>query len=396
VPYGFIYNWTFPAGFTITTFPNSNVVTVSVSGAAVAGTISVYASSNCGANSSSSTMAVAVNPLPVPTVTGPSPVCQSANYNYSSQGGQSGYIWTAGDGAITPTSDPSIVSIKWPTAGAKTVGVIYTNPATGCTAATQGTLLVTVNAAPVPTISGNNNLCANSGYYDYTTETGKTSYTWTISAGGTITGGQGTSLCEVQWTSPGARWVAVNYNNASGCSAPVPTTFNVNVNGIPGTPGAISGPSPVCVGSQGITYTVPPVTNAVSYVWTVPAGVTIISGSGTNSITVNFATNAVTGDFTVYGNSICGNGPVSAPLTVTVTQMPAAAGTITGDNAVCAGSMNVPYSVAPVANAAGYAWTLPAGATIASGDNTPNIMVNFAIGAQSGNITVTGVNSCGT
>jgi len=396
VPYGFIYNWTFPAGFTITTFPNSNVVTVSVSGTASAGTVSVYASSNCGANSPSATMAVAVNPLPVPTVTGPSPVCQSANYNYSSQSGQSGYLWTAGDGAITPTSDPSIVTIKWPTTGAKTVGVIYTNPATGCTAAAQGTLPVTVNAMPVPTISGNNNLCANSGYFDYTTETGKTNYTWTVSAGGTITGGQGTSLCEIQWTSPGARWVAVNYNNASGCSAPTATTFNVNVNGIPGTPGAISGPSPVCPGSLSLTYSVPPITNAVSYVWTVPAGVSIVSGAGTNSITVNFAVNAVSGDFTVFGNSICGNGPVSAPLTVTVTQLPGAAGNISGDNTVCAGTMDVPYSVAPIANAVGYAWTLPVGATISSGVNTPSITVNFALGSQSGNITVTGVNSCGT
>ncbi len=396
VPYGFIYNWTFPAGFTITTFPNSNVVTVSVSGAAVPGTISVYASSNCGANSPSTTMAVAVNPLPVPTVTGASPVCQSTNNNYTSQSGMTGYTWTAGDGTVTPTGNPGIVTINWPTAGAKTVGVIYTNPATGCTAAAQGTLPVTVNAAPVPTITGSNNLCVNSGYYDYLTQSGKTAYVWTVSSGGLITGGQGTFDVEIQWNTPGAQWVAVNYNNGSGCSAPAATVFNVNVNGIPGTPGAISGPTPVCVGSQGITYSVPPVTNAVSYVWNVPAGVTIASGSGTNSITVNFAANAVTGDFTVYGNSICGNGPVSAAYTVTVTQIPAAAGSVSGDNAVCAGSMSVPYSVAPIASATGYNWTLPTGATISSGNNTPNIMVDYAVGALSGNITVSGVNSCGT
>jgi PKD-like domain/Secretion system C-terminal sorting domain len=98
----------------------------------------------------------------------------------------------------------------------------------------------------------------------------------------------------------------------------------------------------------------------------------------------------------VYGNSICGNGPVSAAYTVTVTQIPAAAGSVSGDNAVCAGSIAVPYSVAPIASATGYNWTLPTGATISSGNNTPNIMVDFAVGALSGNITVSGVNSCGT
>jgi len=396
VPYGFVYNWTFPAGFTITSYPYSNVVTVSVSGAAVAGTISVYASSNCGANSPSSTMAVAVNPLPVPTVTGASPVCQFTNNNYTTQSNMSGYTWTAGDGTITATGNPAVVTINWPTAGSKTVGVIYTNPTTGCTAASQGTLPVTVNAAPVPTITGTSNLCVNSGYYDYLTESGKTGYVWTVSSGGTITGGQGTFDVEIQWNTPGAQWVAVNYANVAGCSAPTATVFNVNVNGIPGTPGSISGPTPVCVGSQGIAYSVPPITNAVSYVWNLPAGVTIASGAGTNSITVNFANNAVTGDFTVYGNSICGNGPVSNPYTVTITQMPAAAGAVSGTDSVCGGSMGVAYSVAPVANATGYSWSLPAGATISSGNNTANITVDFAMGAVSGDISVYGTNSCGS
>jgi len=396
VPYGFVYNWTFPAGFTITSYPYSNVVTVSLSGTAVSGTVSVYASSSCGANSPSSSMAVTVNPLPVPTVTGPSPVCQSANYNYSSQSGQTGYVWTAGDGIITPTADPSIVTIKWPTAGAKTVGVIFTNPATGCTAAAQGTLPVTVNAAPVPTISGLNSLCANSGYYDYQTETGKTSYVWTVSSGGTITGGQGTALCEITWNTAGAQFVTVNYNNAAGCSAPSATVFNVTVGGVPGAAGSITGSSAVCAGAMGVAYSVNPISNASSYVWSLPAGAIIASGSGTNSITVNFSASAVSGDITVYGNSLCGNGAVSSPFPVTISQLPVAAGAITGPGTVCEGASMVSYSVAPITNATGYTWSLPPGATISSGDNTPSILVDFANGAVSGNITVFGTNTCGT
>jgi hypothetical protein len=49
--------------------------------------------------------------------------------------------------------------------------------------------------------------------------------------------------------------------------------------------------------------------------------------------------------------------------------------------------------VATIANATGYNWTLPTGATIASGANTNSITVNF--GATGGVISVYGTNSCG-
>ncbi len=397
VPYAFVYAWTFPAGFTITSYPNSNSVTVSVSAAALSGTISVLAQSDCGAISPSSSTAVTVNNLPVPTVAGSSPVCQSAGNNYTTQAGQSAYVWTATpDGTVTPTGNPQVVTITWAAIGTKTVGVVYTNPATGCTAAAPGgTFTVTVNAAPVPTIVGNNNMCINSGYYDYTTETGKTSYVWSVSSGGIITAGQGTAVAQVMWNTPGAQSVSVNYNNASNCSAPSPTVYNVTVSGIPGGAGTISGSSSVCFGTSGVAYSVPAITNAASYIWSLPAGATIASGSGSNSITVNFAPNAVSGNITVYGNSICGNGTASAPFAVTIMQLPLAAGTVTGLSSVCAGEMGVAYSVPPVTNATGYTWNLPSGATIVSGANTPDITVDFASGSASGNISVFGTNGCG-
>ncbi|MEI7663079.1 MAG: T9SS type A sorting domain-containing protein [Bacteroidota bacterium] len=46
-------------------------------------------------------------------------------------------------------------------------------------------------------------------------------------------------------------------------------------------------------------------------------------------------------------------------------------------------------------NATSYTWTLPAGATIATGAGTKSITVNFSASAVSGNITVAGTNSCG-
>ena len=73
-----------------------------------------------------------------------------------------------------------------------------------------------------------------------------------------------------------------------------------------------------------------------------------------------------------------------------------AAGTITGAAELCAGSGNIAYSVPLIAGATGYAWTVPVGATIVSGDNSPSIVVNYAVSALSGNIKVAGTNGCGT
>ena len=397
VPYAFIYIWTFPVGFSITSYPNSNSVTVDVLNSAVSGSITVKAQSDCGAiGPNSPVFNVTVNSLPVPIVTGTSPVCQFTSNNYTTQPGMTSYVWSATPNG-TITANGNVASISWPTTGAKTVGVIYTNPATGCTAAAPGTMPVTVNAAPLPTISGNNNMCINSGYYNYTTDTGPgiTGYVWGVSSGGTITAGQGTAVAQVVWNTPGAQYVTVNYNNSFNCSAPTATVYNVTVNGLPGSAGAITGSSTVCLGSNGVAYAVPPITNAISYVWSLPAGATIATGNGTNSITVDFATNAVSGDITVYGNSLCGNGPVSAPFHVTIAQLPLAAGPITGVDSVCAGEMGVPYSVAPVTNATGYVWNLPAGVFMVSGANTTNITVDIALGANSGNMSVYGTNSCG-
>lgn len=395
VPYGFYYNWIFPTGFTITSYAHSNSVNVDVSNTAISGTISVIAVSDCGAPSPASTMAVTVNNLPVPVVSGPSPVCQSTDNLFYSQSGMSGYQWsTSPDGTITPTSNPEVVSIYWPTSGSKTVDLTYTNPATGCTAASPGTKAVTVTAAPIPTITGQSNMCVNSGYYNYSTETGMNNYVWNISTGGTITYGQSTSTIQVTWNVAGPQYVTVNYEAAGSCIASTPTVFTVAVDGLPGPAGTITGTSNVCYNSMNVPYSVAPISNTVTYVWSLPTGATISSGAGTNSITVDF-TNSSEGNITVYGNSLCGNGTVSPSFPVTITQQPGPAGIISGSSSVCEGQKGVAYSITPVPGATGYSWTLPSGATIATGDNTPNITVDFAMGASSGVITVYGTNICG-
>jgi trimeric autotransporter adhesin len=70
-------------------------------------------------------------------------------------------------------------------------------------------------------------------------------------------------------------------------------------------------------------------------------------------------------------------------------------GTISGPVHVCKSSAGIVYSVNSIPNTSGYFWTVPAGATIVSGDNTNSITVDFSSSAISGDIVVNGINSCG-
>jgi hypothetical protein len=57
--------------------------------------------------------------------------------------------------------------------------------------------------------------------------------------------------------------------------------------------------------------------------WTLPSGATLVSGLGTNEITVNFALTATSGAIKVYGINACGNGTSSPTFNVIVNPIPA-------------------------------------------------------------------------
>ena len=164
---------------------------------------------------------------------------------------------------------------------------------------------------------------------------------------------------------------------------------------VPGAAGIITGPATVCQGQTGVVYTVPTITSATIYNWTVPTGVTIVSGQYTNTITVDFAQNQTAGNITVYGENVCGIGATSPNKSFTVNPVPVAPGTITGTQVVSGGQNGVAYSVTVVPGATSYAWTVPNFATIASGGTTNSITVNYACPGDFGNITVHANNACG-
>jgi gliding motility-associated-like protein len=339
---------------------------------------------------------ITVFALPIPTIIGDSSVCSDSTSNiYTTEAGKSAYNWSvSAGGTITAggTATSNTVIVTWLTTGAQTVTVDYTD-ANGCTGASATVYNVVVNPHPVPTISGPVSACEFSTGNNYTTESGRNNYVWTVSSGGTITAG-GTSTDDfvtVTWNVPGSQSIFVNYADSNGCRGIFPATENITINPLP-LP-TVSGPSTACISSSGNTY----ITEAgmSNYLWNVSLGGTLTGGQGTNTISVTWNNSGPQFVDVTYTNQngCSAQGPVT--FNVTVSPLPDAAGQITGPNQLCSGYHGFIYSVPPIPNAAFYIWSVPYGFNVTSGNGTNAIVVDLAADAMSGNITVTGNNSCG-
>ncbi|MDD4602603.1 MAG: T9SS type A sorting domain-containing protein [Bacteroidales bacterium] len=388
------YLWTISSGGTITAggTDTSNTVTIkwNTSGSQ---TVKVnYTNSNGCQAPQQTVLNVTVHSLPVPVITGPSPVCiNSTNNIYSTLSGMTNYLWTVSTGGvITSGAGTSSITVSWNTTGAKTVSVTYLDTF-GCSPAAPTVFNVTVQALPVPTIQGPTTSCMGSTGIIYTTETGMLNYQWNISSGGTITGGDSTNVITVTWNNSGPQSVSVSYANPIGCASANPTTKPVTVNTLP-VP-TITGNANPCINSGNYPYSTE--IGMTGYQWTVSPGGLIASGSGTNKIYVNWISGGSQWVKVNYTSPAGCSAINPTNFDVTVNPMPGTPGTITGMSLVCSGSSGIPYSVDSVANATTYIWNLPMGATIASGEGSRSITVDFSATASSGNITVSGNNSCG-
>jgi len=106
----------------------------------------------------------------------------------------------------------------------------------------------------------------------------------------------------------------------------IPTsTYYINglVCGALPDPGPISGINTLCQGQAAVSYGISPMSNVLGYNWLVPPGAVLTSGANTNSILVDYPSDALSGNITVCGIGECGNGPV-AVLLVTVNPLPVA------------------------------------------------------------------------
>ena len=213
------------------------------------------------------------NPLTA-VITGTGTACGSVSLT-ATPSSQTTYLWSGG--SSTHTASNTFTS-------SGTYNVTITN-GNGCTASTSQ--VVTINPLPTPTISGPTNLCNYTTANVYTTESGMSSYNWTVN-GGTITAGAGTNAITVAWNTAGSESVSVNYANSNGCSAASATVYGITVK---------SAPNPVITGSPDNNYIVPklatyqystPLVAGDLYSWSSPKIEGYCSATARNCVNVHF------------------------------------------------------------------------------------------------------------
>jgi len=222
-----------------------------------------------------------------------------------------------------------------------------------CGSAARTPVTATILPLVLPAISGPSYICEGGGEQTYTTQPGMLNYDWNVTSGGLITSGQGTNTITVNWIGTGDETVRVSFTNANGCVPPSPAVIHVSVASWPGPAGPVTGPSPVCEGASQLIFSIPPVPGAASYVWTIPPGIIITAGAGTNSISVNVPPGATSGLISVYALNFCGSGLPSPPFNLQINR-PAHAFAGTGDT-LCQGSA-FSLSLATALNYSGLQW----------------------------------------
>jgi hypothetical protein len=286
---GSVFRWTQPGnvpnvnvglangdGATVPSFTATNTGSTPITATFFA--VSYYSGETMGCGTSRQ-FEVTVNPTPEATITasGPTTFCTGGSVTLTATGGAS-YLWSNGstDASITVTNGG-------------TYSVVATSAA-GCVSAATSTT-VTVNPLPTASISADGSTTFCAGGSVTLTATGGTSYLWS----------NGSTDASITVTNGGTYSVVAT--NAEGCTSAAAST-TVTINPVPIAAIAASGNTTFCAGSS-VTLTA---SGGVSYLWS--------NGANTNSINVTAG-----GTYSVTATSA--EGCVSAPASVTLTQLPA-------------------------------------------------------------------------
>lgn len=370
-------------------------------------TMSVTESTLSGNCVTTYTMQVRVNPIPTPVInstTGygtpvsqrPGRVCENSWHTYTVPGTIDNignvYFWTVTGGTILSGQNTPSIKVAWGSAGAGTVAVTETIPGSDC--ATTRTENIDKRPKPTPVITGQVNPCANSTQTYTTPNVVGNVYTWTVTGGGVITSGNGSNTITVVWPNVLANTAATvtveEFVGGTVQAVPDPqdcrttTSLPVTIRPLPPTI-TITGPGSVCAvdlsdtpptNPNGYSYT----SNnpgGVSFQWTISANGSIVSGGSLQTVVVHWFNNtnvATTGTLTVTQTTIYGC-VASASVNVTINPIPNPS--ISGPTSACQNSIQS-YSTAGVPGNS-YVWSVTGGNIIRSGQNTPNVTVEWTL-----------------
>jgi len=385
----------------------TNNVTISFSTTATSGILTVKGHNICGDGLVSPDYAITVNPIPTPAgaITGLATVCQGQSnvwYKVPTIANASTYIWTyTGSGAtFTPSATTTTDSVMISFSATATSGNLKVKGNNTCgNGTTSANYFITINPLPAAagTITGTSTVCSGQSLvYTVPVITNATSYIWAYSGTGvTLTVNSNSVTLNFSSTATLGNLTVMGSNSCG--NGVISANYPITVSATTAAAGTITGTAVVCQGQTNVTYTVPVILNATSYIWSYSGtGVTTIINN--NSLSISFSSTATSGNLTVKGHNNCGDGVISANFPITVNLLPAAAGTISGTAAVCQGQTNVTYKVPAIPNATSYIWSYTGtGATFIPSATTTvdSVKINFSANATLGILTVKGNNACG-
>ncbi|MBL0342006.1 MAG: T9SS type A sorting domain-containing protein [Bacteroidetes bacterium] len=398
VPGAESYTWSAPAGCLINGLASpqttgSNTVSITLGtlpGNSSGWQICVFAANACGQTNTSCSWIRGSLSTPA-AITGSTVACPNTgpvNYSTLAVIGATSYSWTiTGDASVTGTGTTGAVTFG----PAFTTGQLCVRALLPCGYQSAQRCMTIANGTPLlGSMIGTFTVCpgATNVAYSVPPSIGATSYTWTVPAGATITGGQGTNAITVTF---GPTYTGSNIcvYATSTCGIQSLLRCRTVASNKPNTPGNIVGASTGVCG-QTISYSVAAVAGATSYTWSITGGAVFGTPNGSTSIDVVYPGGYTTGQLCVTANNGCGS---STARCVAIKGTPANPGVITGPTTVCANDASVAYSIAAVAGATSYVWTLPTGATFVSGQGSVSIVIDY--GVVGGAITVVASGSCG-
>ncbi len=393
---GVTYSWTPPAGGNITGGQGTNTINITYDNSFTASGILRVAASNACGSSAARTLNIYRNTPSFPgVISGPaSLVCANTAQTYSVPN-VSGitYSWTA-PAAASFSNGQGTNSVTVSFGSGFISGILRVAATNGCGSSSARSLTISsIPSVPgsISTAGGNSRVCpGDSRTYSVTLVAGVT-YSWTPPTGGNITGGQGTNSINVTYdnnfTTTGT--LSVTANNICGASAA--RSLNILRN-TPSTPGLISGQALAVCANTIQAYSVANV-SGITYSWTAPAGASISSGQGSNSVAVTFGSGFTSGTLSVNASNSCST---SSARNLTITSVPSPPGAITGPGYNNCNASSA-YSISPVIGATSYLWnTTIAGAIVTVNPSPNDNTVHIAFPPfTSGTVKVSAVNTCG-
>ncbi len=156
--------------------------------------------------------------------------------------------------------------------------------------------------------------------------------------------------------------------------------------------GTIEGIQEVCAGQENVGYSYPVLPGYTNYEWKY-SGNNVNLQPNIENLLIDFSDTATSGTLSLV---LSGNGKdtITSQLSVLVGNLPGEAGIISGGGEVCVSQTDVKFEINLIPFASSYEWMYSGTGAMISG-TTNKISVDFSSNATVGQLTVSGINSCG-